>query len=46
VERNRYMVFISRDIQFGFWVQCKFAPAYELAMRVANRRLIDAAERR
>jgi NAD(P)-dependent dehydrogenase (short-subunit alcohol dehydrogenase family) len=37
VRRGRYMVYTSRDIQFGFWVQRKFALPYELAMRVANR---------
>jgi hypothetical protein len=45
VERNRYMVFTSRDIQFGHWVQRKFAPPYNLAMRVANDRLVGIAER-
>jgi NAD(P)-dependent dehydrogenase (short-subunit alcohol dehydrogenase family) len=37
VRRGRYMVYTSRDIQVGFWVQRKFALPYELAMRVANR---------
>jgi NAD(P)-dependent dehydrogenase (short-subunit alcohol dehydrogenase family) len=37
VRRRRYMVYTSRDIQFGFWVQRKFALPYELAMRAANR---------
>jgi NAD(P)-dependent dehydrogenase (short-subunit alcohol dehydrogenase family) len=37
VRRGRYMVYTSRDIQFGFWVQRKFALPYELAMRLANR---------
>ena len=36
IERDRYMVYTSRDIQFGFWVQRKFAWPYELAMRLAN----------
>jgi NAD(P)-dependent dehydrogenase (short-subunit alcohol dehydrogenase family) len=45
VEKNRYMVFSSRDIQVGYWVQRKFALPYELAMRVANRQLTKAAER-
>jgi NAD(P)-dependent dehydrogenase (short-subunit alcohol dehydrogenase family) len=45
VEQNRYMVFTSRDIQFGFWVQRKFAPAYELAMRLLNDRLMAVVER-
>jgi NAD(P)-dependent dehydrogenase (short-subunit alcohol dehydrogenase family) len=37
VRHRRYMVYTSRDIQFGFWVQRKFALPYELAMRLANR---------
>jgi NAD(P)-dependent dehydrogenase (short-subunit alcohol dehydrogenase family) len=37
VRRGRYMVYTSRDIQLGFWVQRKFALPYELAMRLANR---------
>ncbi len=45
IEKNRYMVFSSRDIQVGYWFQRKFAPLYELAMRVANRELTKAAER-
>jgi NAD(P)-dependent dehydrogenase (short-subunit alcohol dehydrogenase family) len=45
IEKNRYMVFSSRDIQLSHWVQRKFAPPYELAMRVANRQLTRAAER-
>jgi NAD(P)-dependent dehydrogenase (short-subunit alcohol dehydrogenase family) len=45
IAKNRYMVFSSRDIQLGYWVQRKFAPPYELAMRVANRQLTKAAER-
>jgi NAD(P)-dependent dehydrogenase (short-subunit alcohol dehydrogenase family) len=39
VERNRYMVFTSADIRIGFWVQRKFSPPYELAMRALNREL-------
>src|SRR3954468_1844496 len=37
VRRGRYMVYTSRDVRFGFWVQRKFALPYELAMRAANR---------
>jgi NAD(P)-dependent dehydrogenase (short-subunit alcohol dehydrogenase family) len=37
VRRGRYMVYTSRDVRFGFWVQRKFALPYELAMRLANR---------
>jgi NAD(P)-dependent dehydrogenase (short-subunit alcohol dehydrogenase family) len=45
IEKNRYLVFTSRDIQVGHWVQRKFAPPYELAMRVLNDRLTAAARR-
>lgn len=45
VRRNRYLVFTSRDIQVGFWFQRKFAPLYELAMRIANDQLVGAARR-
>jgi NAD(P)-dependent dehydrogenase (short-subunit alcohol dehydrogenase family) len=45
IERDRYLVFTSRDIQFGHWVQRKFAPPYSLAMRLMNDRLVAVAER-
>jgi len=45
IEKNRYLVFTSRDIQFGHWVQRKFAPPYELAMRTMNEVLTRAAAR-
>jgi NAD(P)-dependent dehydrogenase (short-subunit alcohol dehydrogenase family) len=45
IERDRYLVFTSRDIQFGHWVQRKFAPPYNLAMRVMNDRLTAVGER-
>ena len=45
IERDRYLVFTSRDIQFGHWVQRKFAPPYNLAMRVMNDRLVAVGER-
>jgi NAD(P)-dependent dehydrogenase (short-subunit alcohol dehydrogenase family) len=45
IERDRYLVYTSRDIQFGHWVQRKFAPPYELAMRKMNDRLVAVAER-
>ena len=45
IEKNRYMVFTSRDIQVGYWAQRKFAPPYELAMRKMNDVLTRAAER-
>jgi NAD(P)-dependent dehydrogenase (short-subunit alcohol dehydrogenase family) len=45
IEKNRYMVFSSRDVQIGYWVQRKFALPYELAMRKMNDVLTRAAER-
>ena len=45
VEKDRYMVFTSADIRVGYWVQRKFAPPYEFAMRLLNDRLSRAAER-
>jgi NAD(P)-dependent dehydrogenase (short-subunit alcohol dehydrogenase family) len=45
IRKNRYMVFTSPDTRFGFWVQRKFAWPYELAMRVANDRLVKVARR-
>jgi len=46
IRRNRYMVFTSRDIQIGHWVQRKFSPPYTLAMRRLNDQLSAFAERR
>jgi NAD(P)-dependent dehydrogenase (short-subunit alcohol dehydrogenase family) len=46
IEKDRYLIFTSRDIQFGHWVQRKFAPPYELAMRAMNDVLTRAAARR
>jgi NAD(P)-dependent dehydrogenase (short-subunit alcohol dehydrogenase family) len=45
VERDRYLVFTSRDIQFGHWVQRKFSPPYTVAMRMMNDRLVAVGER-
>lgn len=45
IVRNRYLVYTSRDIQFGHWVQRKFAPPYELAMRLLNDQLVAVARR-
>lgn len=45
IEKNRYMVYSSRNIQVGYWFQRKFAPPYELAMRKMNDVLTRAAER-
>ncbi len=44
VEKDRYLVFTSPDVRIGHWVQRKFAPPYELAMRLLNDRLSRAAE--
>jgi NAD(P)-dependent dehydrogenase (short-subunit alcohol dehydrogenase family) len=46
IEKDRYLVFTSADIRVGYWVQRKFSPAYELAMRALNDRLLAAAGRR
>lgn len=45
IERNRYLVFTSRDIQLAFWLQRWFPPAYALIMRGMNRELVRVAER-
>lgn len=45
IERNRYLVFTSRDIQVGYWAQRFCPPLYEGAMRLANRQLVAVAER-
>jgi NAD(P)-dependent dehydrogenase (short-subunit alcohol dehydrogenase family) len=38
VERNRYWVYTSRDIQVGHFLQRRFETGYALVMRLANRR--------
>ncbi len=43
IERNRYMVFTSPDGRILHWIQRKFSPPYELAMKVMNRELDRAA---
>ncbi|HET7054347.1 MAG TPA: SDR family oxidoreductase [Solirubrobacterales bacterium] len=45
IERDRYMVFTSSDTRILHWIQRKFSPPYELAMRIANRRFDALAER-
>jgi NAD(P)-dependent dehydrogenase (short-subunit alcohol dehydrogenase family) len=45
VEKNRYLVFTSRDIQLAFWLQRWIPPGYELIMRLMNRQLVAVAER-
>ncbi len=39
IQRNQYLVFTSRDIALGHLLQRRFAPAYELIMRVLNDQL-------
>lgn len=36
VKKNRYMVYTSPDIRFGFWWARKFAPPYNFVMQKAN----------
>jgi NAD(P)-dependent dehydrogenase (short-subunit alcohol dehydrogenase family) len=45
IEKNRYMVFTSADIRIGYWFQRKFAPPYELTMRLMNDKLYGVAKR-
>jgi NAD(P)-dependent dehydrogenase (short-subunit alcohol dehydrogenase family) len=45
IEKNQYMVFTSRDIRFGYFVQRKFAFPYELAMRRLNDHLVSVVEK-
>lgn len=44
IEKNRYMVFTSADGRLLHWIQRKFSPPYELAMRVAGRELDRVAD--
>lgn len=43
IERNRYLVFTSRDIQAAYALQRWFPPGYRLAMRLLNDRLVAVA---
>ncbi len=38
IKRNRFMVYTSNDIRFGYWWARKFAPPYEFVMQKANDR--------
>ena len=38
IRKNRFMVYTSFDIRFGYWWARKFALPYEIVMRVANDR--------
>jgi NAD(P)-dependent dehydrogenase (short-subunit alcohol dehydrogenase family) len=44
VERNRYLVFTSREIHALYLLQRYIPPAYELMMRRLNRRFLPLAE--
>ncbi|MDB4989271.1 MAG: short chain dehydrogenase [Myxococcaceae bacterium] len=44
IAQKQYMVFTSRDIRVGYWLQRKFSLPYELMMRVLNDRLVRAAQ--
>ncbi len=43
IERNRYLVFTSRDIQLAYAMQRWFPPGYRLVMRLLNDRLVAVA---
>ncbi|MFD6513125.1 SDR family oxidoreductase [Rhodococcus sp. NPDC060176] len=36
IEKNKYLVYTSNDIRFGYWWARKFAPPYEFVMQKAN----------
>ncbi|SDH16704.1 NADP-dependent 3-hydroxy acid dehydrogenase YdfG [Rhodococcus triatomae] len=36
IRKNRYLVYTSPDIRFGYWWARKFAPPYEFVMQKAN----------
>ncbi|GEE03832.1 short chain dehydrogenase [Gordonia spumicola] len=38
VTKNKYLVYTSFDVRFGYWWARKFAFPYEVAMRIANNR--------
>ena len=38
VKKNRYLVYTSADVRFGYWWARKFALPYELVMQFANDR--------
>jgi NAD(P)-dependent dehydrogenase (short-subunit alcohol dehydrogenase family) len=45
IKRGQYLVLTGREVQLAYWLQRKFAPAYELAMRVGNDRFVAVARR-
>ena len=36
IEKNRFLVYTSPDVRFGYWWARKFAPPYEFVMQKAN----------
>ncbi|QBJ97568.1 SDR family oxidoreductase [Rhodococcus sp. ABRD24] len=36
IKKNRYLVYTSNDVRFGYWWARKFAPPYEFVMQKAN----------
>ncbi|MGC5249038.1 SDR family oxidoreductase [Gordonia sp. DT219] len=43
VKKNRFLVYTSFDIRFGYWWARKFALPYEIVMRIANDRFAKLA---
>ena len=44
IKARRYMVFTSTEVRVGYWFQRKFAPPYELVMRILNSQLSKFAD--
>ncbi|GAB16774.1 putative oxidoreductase [Gordonia effusa NBRC 100432] len=44
VRKNRFLVYTSFDIRFGYWWARKFAFPYEVVMRIANDRFSHLAK--
>lgn len=44
IKANRYMVFTSQDVRFGYWSQRLFSPPYEFVMTALNNRLHGVAQ--
>ena len=45
VERNRYWVYTSRDIQVGHFLQRRFETGYAIVMRLVNDRFSEIMRR-
>ncbi|MGV9671296.1 SDR family oxidoreductase [Gordonia sp. NPDC003504] len=43
IKKNRFLVYTSFDIRFGYWWARKFALPYEIVMRIANDRFARLA---